>query len=117
MVDFGPGRFIIWRQLKRETAHLIVAELRHVFCERGPVLELLLDNATVFRSELFVTFLEGWNVQPYYRAAYRPSGNGIVERNHRTIKTLAERGQVSPMEAVFYFNSAPRYRQDEDTIP
>ncbi|XP_012936576.1 uncharacterized protein LOC106011438 [Aplysia californica] len=117
MVDCGPGRFTIWRQLRSETAQCIVAELDQVFCERGPVRELLLDNATAFKSELFVQFLEGWNVQPYYRAAYRPSGNGIVERNHRSIKAMAERGNISPMEAAFYFNSAPRYRQEQDTIP
>lgn len=117
MVDCGPGRFTIWRQLKSEAAQHIVEELGQVFRERGPVRELLLDNATAFRSDLFTRFLESWKVRPYYRAAYRPSGNGIVERNHRTIKAMAERGNMSPMEAVFYFNSAPRYRQEEETIP
>ena len=40
-------------------------------------------------------------MRPYFRAAYHPGGNDIVERNHRTIKAIAERGYISPMEAVF----------------
>ena len=117
MVDCGPGRFAIWRQLKSETTQCIITEMKQIFFERGPVSEVLLDNATVFRSQLFTEFMATWNIQVFYRAAYRPSGNGIVERNHRTIKAMAERGGFSPIEAVFYYNSAPRYGQQEDSIP
>ena len=31
-----------------------------------------------------------------------------MERHHRTIKVMAERGQVIPMEAVFWYNVSPR---------
>ena len=53
----------------------------------------------------------------FFRAAYRPSGNGIVERHHRTIKAMAERARVGPEEAVFWYNLSPRSGQDERTIP
>ena len=46
-------------------------------------------------------------VRCVYRAAYRPSGNGIVERNHRTVKRTAERCQVDPTRSVFWYNVAP----------
>jgi len=117
MVDCGPGRFVIWRRLRGETAQHVIDELRQVFHERGPVGEVLLDNATAFRSEQFVGFLRDWNVNAMFRAAYRPSGNGIVERNHRTIKAMAERGDISPLEAVYYYNCSPRREQHEDSIP
>jgi len=53
----------------------------------------------------------------YYRAAYRPRGNGIVERNHRTIKALAERAKVSPCESVFRYNISPRSGQKPESVP
>ena len=33
------------------------------------------------------------------------------------IKAMAERGQVTPMEAVFWYNVSPRSGQDEKSIP
>lgn len=117
VVDCGPGRFAVWKELRKESADCVVALLNEIFFERGPAEEILVDNATVFRSETMKEFLEGWKVQPYFRAAYRPSGNGIVERHHRTIKAIAERGRISPLEAVFWYNMAPRFGQREDSIP
>ena len=43
-----------------------------------------------------------------YRAAYRASGNGVVERHHRTVKRMAARGGISVLEAAFYYNFLPR---------
>lgn len=117
MLDCGPGRFAIWRELRTETAHAICKELDQVFLERGAVEEVLMDNATAFRSREMNELLAKWGVQPYYRAAYRPSGNGIVERNHRTVKAVAEKSGVNPMEAVYWYNMSPRNGQDESSIP
>ena len=41
----------------------------------------------------------------------------VVERHNCTIKTLAERGQIKPEEAVFWYNMYPRTGQDEATVP
>ena len=79
--------------------------------------ELLMDKATVFRSELLKMALDNWSVRRFFRAAYRPSGNGIVERHHRTIKAMAERGNISPMEAVFWYNMSPRAGQADNSAP
>jgi ribonuclease HI len=108
LVDCGPGRFAIWKKLKNEGAYNIVDKLQEVFCERGPVKELLMDNATAFRSEPMKTFCKKWNVHQRFRAAYRASGNAIVERNHRTIKRMAEKCGIDPVEAVFWYNLSPR---------
>nr|XP_012563437.1 unnamed protein product [Hydra vulgaris] len=39
-----------------------------------------------------------------FRAAYYPEGNGFVERNHRTIKRIAERSKMSIPEAVYWYS-------------
>ncbi|KAF2353137.1 Reverse transcriptase domain [Trinorchestia longiramus] len=57
------------------------------------------------------------NVERVFRAAYRPAGNGLVERNHRTVKAIVERGRISPIEAVYWYNSTPRSGQDELSVP
>ena len=100
MVDCGPGRFVVWRELKGETATEICHELDKLFYERGPVDELLMDNALAFRSQDMLQLMEKWGVRPFYRAAYRAGGNGIIERSHRTIKTMAERSGKSPIAWV-----------------
>ena len=117
IVDCGPGRFAIWRELRNETADCIVSQLEEIFYERGAVDEILMDNAASFRSEEMRTFLDKWGVSPCYRAAYRPSGNGIVERHHRTIKASAERGDINPIEAVFWYNMSPRNGQNDNSVP
>ena len=117
MVDCGPGRFAIWKKLRRESAECITEIMDEVFLERGPVMELLMDNAMAFRSEVMKRFLNKWKVRSYFRAAYRPSGNGIVERHHRTIKAMAERGGIAPGEAVFWYNMSPREGQCEESVP
>ena len=117
ILDCGPGRFAIWRRMGSERAGEISRELEQIFYERGPPEELLMDNATAFRSSEMADMMERWGVRPFFRAAYRPSGNGIVERNHRTIKAMAERGDGNPIEAVFWYNNSPRDRQKEESVP
>ena len=117
MVDCGPGRFAIWKEIRAETALEISKIVEELFLERGPVEEVLMDNGPAFRSEVFKEVCDKWGVRQFFRAAYRPSGNGIVERHHRTIKAAAERGCIPPVEAVFWYNMSPRTGQNETTVP
>ena len=117
VLDCGPGRFAIWRRMRSETAAAIIKELEQIFYELGPAEELLMDNASAFRCEEMAKLCERWGVRPFFRAAYRASGNGIVERNHRTVKAMAERGKGDPIEAVFWYNNAPRDRQRKESVP
>jgi transposase InsO family protein len=110
LVDCGPGRLAIWKKINNESATEICEKLREIFCERGPPAELLLDNGTVFRSETMKLLCEKWKVNIRFRAAFRASGNAIVERNHRTIKGIAERSRIDPIEAVFWYNLSPKNR-------
>ena len=114
MVDCGPSRFAIWRKLSSENASTVAAVFEQVFRERGPPTELLLDNSATFRSEVLTDLCKCWAVRRSFRCAYRPSGNGIVERNHRTIKSLAARSGKSPLDVLFWYNCAPL---DDGTVP
>ncbi|XP_067939140.1 uncharacterized protein [Watersipora subatra] len=117
MVDCRPSRFAIWRRLPSETAAHIVAQLRTVVIERGPCDELLMDNSMALRSATVAQFADEWGISLRFRATYAPSGNGIVERNHRTIKGIAERGRISPEEATFWYNVTPRKGTDGGSVP
>ena len=57
-----------------------MTNLDQIFYERGPVEQILMDNATAFRSENMVILIKKWNIKSWYRAAYKAGGNGIVER-------------------------------------
>lgn len=94
----------MWRELHLESENQISKILNEVFCERGSVNQLLMDNEAVFRSEQLRETLNHWDVKRFYRAAYRPIGNGIVEQHHRTMKRLAERSDIFTIELVFWYN-------------
>ena len=107
----------IWRGLWLESVEEISKVLHEIFLDWGPVDEVLMDNGAAFQSQALKDMLNKLNVRRYFRAAYRPSRNGIVERHYRTIKAMAERGQVTPMEAVFWYNMSPGSGQDEKSVP
>ena len=51
VVDCGPSWFAVWRGLSVETADHVARLLNEIFLERGPVRDVIMDNATVFMSE------------------------------------------------------------------
>ena len=108
LVDCGPGRFAIWRKVESENGSEIGSHLDEIFRERGPPDEVLMDNSTAFRSKCVEDVCSGWGVRRRYRAAYRPSGNGIVERHHRTIKARSVRTGADPLQVVFWYNLAAK---------
>ena len=95
----------------------VIAQLRSVVIEGGPCDELLLDNSMVFRSAMVAQFADEWGIALRFWAACAQGGNGIVERNHRKIKRIAERGGITPEEATFWYNVMPRKGTEESSIP
>ena len=94
---------------------VIVKNLEQIFFH--PVHEIIMDNATAFRSATMREFLKKRNVSPYYRAAYRASVNGNVERHHRTIKSMAKKSNISPVEAVYWWiNALSRYESSDNVL-
>ena len=117
LIDHGPSRFAVWRPLRRQDSASVVQQLENVFCERGAPSELLTDNDTAFRSRVFQEFAGRWNVKLRFRCAYVPSGNGIVERCHRTVKRIAARKGCSVQEAVYWYNLAPQDDSSPSSAP
>ena len=107
-VDCGPSRFAIWREVSSENAKEVGRHLMEIFRERGPPAEILMDKSPAFRSVWVADICREWNVHIRYRAAYRLSGNGIVEQHHRTVKALAERNGKGPLWTVFWCNLAAK---------
>ncbi|KFD52624.1 hypothetical protein M513_06471 [Trichuris suis] len=117
LIDCGPSRFSIWRPLRFRTTAEVIEQLETIFYEHGAPEEILTDNDTVFRSQTFADFLNRWGVRIKFRCAYVPSGNGIVERCHRTIKVIVARKKCSVREAVYLYNITPRDDRTAATAP
>ena len=109
--------FSIWHPLQHQNATRIVCQLESVFSERGPPAELLTDNGTAFSGKEFRRFAENWGIQLRFWCAYVPSGNGIVERCHRTIKRIAARTHCFIMEALYWYNVMPKDDAMASTAP
>ena len=58
-----------------------------------------------------------WNVKLRFRCAFVPSGNGIAERYHRTVKRSAKRVPCSILEAVYWYNVSPKDCCKSSTAP
>ena len=50
MIDCGPGRLAIWRELHAESASAVAEELEKVMLEHGPVMEVILNNGFSVRN-------------------------------------------------------------------
>lgn len=117
LIDCGPSRFAIWRRVSDESLEHVTRAIEEVFAERGPPSELLLDNSRTFRSDGLQLLCQRWGVKIKFRCVNRPSGNGIIERNHRTIKRMAKRSGGSIPEMVYWYNFTPREMDKEESSP
>ena len=107
IVDCGPNRFAIWRNIQNESEGQVVSVLRQIFSQFVSPIEILCDNAKSFRSNLMQVFCKLWKISLTFRCAYKPSGNGIVERNHRTIKRMSARCGKSIDYCILWYNIIP----------
>ena len=117
LIDCGPARFAVWRQLRRQDTASIIEQLEMVFLERGAPPEILTDNDTAFRSEAFMRFAEKWAMRVRFRSAYVASGNGIAERCHRSVKRITARMGCPVAEAVYWYNVTPKDDVDPASAP
>ena len=117
IINCGPSKFAIWRPLHRQDAPTVIRQLEIVFLERGPPMEILTDIDTAFTSKDFRKFARNWDMHVRFRCAYLPSGNGIVERSHWTVKTIAARRNCSILEVVYWHNITPKDDVSPCTAP
>lgn len=73
-----------------------------IFYEHGPPVEILTDNGTIFIGQQFWQFLHDLSIHVWFWCAYEPAGNSIVERSHRSIKTIVASKRCSITEAIWY---------------
>ena len=66
---------------------------------------------------MFTHFAEPWGVHLQFRCAYVPSGNGVIERSHRTFKVIAARKNCNIAEAVCLCNLMPQDNGSSSTVP
>ena len=105
LINCRPSRFALWSQLPHLQGSIaVIRQLQSIFCEKGAPEEILTDNDTAFRSEETRKFFESWGARLKFRAAYCPSGNGIIERNHRTVKRVAKRSNISISRVIYWYN-------------
>jgi ribonuclease HI len=117
IIDCGPSRFCVWRRISNETGESISKVLLEIFAERGPPTEVLMDNSKAFHCEKIQQLCEQWSVKRLFRCVNRPSGNGIVERVHRTIKRMVARSKGTIQEMVYWYNFAPKKEIDYKSSP
>ena len=70
-----------------------------------PPEEILTDNDTAFCSMEFRCFVEECGIRLRHRCAYVPSGNGIAERCHQSVKRIVARKAYTIAEAVYRYNA------------
>ena len=105
-----------WCRLRQHAAS-VVSHLESLFYERGAPAEMLVDNDTAFSCKVFRDFLSEWGVRLHFRCAHVSSGNGIVERCHRSVKRIAARKQCPIIEAVYWYNTTPKDNVSPLTAP
>jgi len=103
-IDIYTG-FTIWKRMRNESANEVSMYWSQIIAEYGPPEKILSDNGSVFRSRHMTDLCRNWEVDQIFSAAYRPKGNGVIERVHRTIKRSVGRTKRSVEEAVFWYNN------------
>lgn len=58
LVDCGPSRFAVWKHLRWQDSATVIELSEVLFFEHGAPTELLTDNDTAFRSNMFQKFAE-----------------------------------------------------------
>ena len=117
ITDCGPTYFTIWCLLTRQDTLSIIRQLRSIFFEHGPLLEILTDNASTFRCQEFQKFTIELGIRMCYRCAYFSEGNGIAERCHCNVKRIVARMQCSIPEAVYWYNGTLKDDATPSTAP
>ena len=93
-------------------------QLSSVFYKWDALEQILPNNDTAFCSQLVRWFLcEGGGGPTTLQCLYAPSGNGIAERNHRSIKRIAARKQCTIAEATYWYNVTPKDSVCPVTVP
>ena len=82
------SRFVKFYPLKTKHTQTVIEALEQYVADFGPPQGIVLDNGGEFTSQAFQQFCKGHLITLYYTTPYHPQGNGVVERMHRTLKSV-----------------------------
>lgn len=82
------SRFVKFYSLKTKHAQGIVAKLSQYISDFGRPISILCDNAAEFTGRELRTWADCQGVELLYTTPYHPQANGLIERMHRTLKTV-----------------------------
>ena len=82
------SRYVKFYPLTSKHSHNIVEALRSYVTDYGAPESIVLDNGGEFTSQVFQRFAQRHAIHLYYTTPYHPRGNAVVERMHRTLKSI-----------------------------
>ena len=82
------SRYVKFYPLRSKVAGSIVEKLSGFIRDFGVPETLLLDNAMEFRGHEMRQWADAHGIVLLYTTPYHPQGNGVIERMHRTLKTV-----------------------------
>ena len=80
--------FVKFYPLKTKQASGIVSRLTQYVADFGAPSSLMCDNALEFTGQEMRTWAQQHGVEMLYTTPYHPQANGLIERMHRTLKTV-----------------------------
>ena len=83
----STSRYIELIPLKNIDSQTIIKSLNEYFGRFGYANVIICDNASNFKSKVFQNYCNALGIELRYISVYKPSGQGIVECPHRTLKT------------------------------
>ena len=117
LIDCGHSRFAVWQPLRRQDSISVIHQLKVIFYEHGPPADILTDNDAVFTCRQFKEFISSWDEHVRFWCTHVPAGNGIVERCHRSIKTIATRKNCPVSEVVYWYNVTTKDSLSSSMLP
>ena len=82
------SRFLRIYPLRNKTTQAVAAEFKKDICQFGKPRLVIMDNGGEFRGQEFREFCSKAGIKQGYTIPYHPRGNSVIERAHRTLKTV-----------------------------
>jgi len=82
------SRYVKFYPLKTKHTQMVVEALDQYVADFGVPQGIVLDNGGEFTSHAFQQFCQHHLITLHYTTPYHPQGNGMVERMHRTLKSV-----------------------------
>ena len=82
------SRFVKFYPLKNRNASMIADKLSQYIAGFGVPITLMMDNAAEFSGQEMRRWAQTYGVELLFTTPYHPQANGLIERMHRTLKTV-----------------------------